>query len=659
MVLAGLALGGCDKTKVVTSTGGNGGGVGGGSAGVGGGGAGVGGIAGGTAGVGGGGAGGAAGVGGTMGGGGSTALTAQQKRGQYLVDNVAACGDCHTPRDQHGPDRGNVPGRKSDVRRSAERRRARHPQPDQRRDRPQEPYRRRDQEHVPERPAAHGDRHGTAEPDHAVLHLSQHDRRRCRRGGRVPADGPGGHERHSAARASRSTYRRRRPRCPRRRSRCPSPRSPTRRARCAGDIWLRRPAYASSATPSTCRPGPRPCSTRRSFRGRRGLFRAVRDDPHDQAGVEEPHLPPDQRPRELDRRRHRQRDHDGEGQGRQRHLPADALRPDGRVRRSDRPTSSTSRTTSSRCHPSTTSSSTCACSRRSARRRRGWQRRRGAAAVAVGGRRGHGGAAALGGTAGGNAGSTGDAPGRRRGLPAAPALGGELTVARGFRSRRAGAGWRAVARGGWRCGSARRPGRAGRGGRRRVHAAHHPPRHPAGPPDPTRVRRTNRSRETGLFVESPGAHRGQGRRRVRADTSAVVRCRHEAPVDPVAPGHADRHHRHGSLGVPDRHPALEGVLARRREARDPPRRTIRRGPEDYWMGAFVWNATQTEADAGPHGRSTSTAPPHDAPSQRAVRGVSSRRRRPGARPVGPAAVAEPRPAAVGPTISSTSRRRAC
>src|SRR3954468_3091125 len=79
MMMAGLALGACDKTKVVTSTGGKGGGVGGGSVG------------------------GATGAGGGMGGAGGSTLTAQEKRGKYLVDNVAACGDCHTPRDQNGP----------------------------------------------------------------------------------------------------------------------------------------------------------------------------------------------------------------------------------------------------------------------------------------------------------------------------------------------------------------------------------------------------------------------------------------------------------------------------------------------------------------------------------------------------------------------------
>ena len=52
------------------------------------------------------GTGGTGGTGGTSGSGGGGGLTALQARGQYIVDHVAACGDCHTPMGQNGP----VPG---------------------------------------------------------------------------------------------------------------------------------------------------------------------------------------------------------------------------------------------------------------------------------------------------------------------------------------------------------------------------------------------------------------------------------------------------------------------------------------------------------------------------------------------------------------------
>jgi hypothetical protein len=39
------------------------------------------------------------------------------------------------------------------------------------------------------------------------------------------------------------------------------------------------------------------------------------------------------------------------------------------------------------------------------------------------------------------------------------------------------------------------------------------------------------------------------------------------------------------------------------------------GPEDYWMGAFVWNAAQTEAELAPLGALDIGGTPHDAPSQ--------------------------------------------
>jgi mono/diheme cytochrome c family protein len=38
--------------------------------------------------------------------GGRTASTGEMSRGQYIVENVAMCGDCHTPRNERGePDR--------------------------------------------------------------------------------------------------------------------------------------------------------------------------------------------------------------------------------------------------------------------------------------------------------------------------------------------------------------------------------------------------------------------------------------------------------------------------------------------------------------------------------------------------------------------------
>jgi hypothetical protein len=40
------------------------------------------------------------------------------------------------------------------------------------------------------------------------------------------------------------------------------------------------------------------------------------------------------------------------------------------------------------------------------------------------------------------------------------------------------------------------------------------------------------------------------------------------------------------------------------------------GPEDYWMGAFVWNADQTEADFAPDGQQNIAGTMHDAPAQK-------------------------------------------
>jgi hypothetical protein len=40
------------------------------------------------------------------------------------------------------------------------------------------------------------------------------------------------------------------------------------------------------------------------------------------------------------------------------------------------------------------------------------------------------------------------------------------------------------------------------------------------------------------------------------------------------------------------------------------------GPEDYWMGAFVWNAEQTDAVLAPDGQADINGTPHDAPAQK-------------------------------------------
>ena len=40
------------------------------------------------------------------------------------------------------------------------------------------------------------------------------------------------------------------------------------------------------------------------------------------------------------------------------------------------------------------------------------------------------------------------------------------------------------------------------------------------------------------------------------------------------------------------------------------------GPDDYWLGAFVWNADQTEADLAPDGQQNIAGTMHDAPAQK-------------------------------------------
>ena len=98
------------------------------------------------------------------------------------------------------------------------------------------------------------------------------------------------------------------------------------------------------------------------------------------------------------------------------------------------------------------------------------------------------------------------------------------------------------------------------------------------------------ARRDGAVRRSVDAGGDEGGGGVRADVPALVRRRQQAPVGAAAAGDPDGQQRHGPLGAADRDQALEGVLTARNPARDPPRRALRQGPEDYWMGAFVWNA---------------------------------------------------------------------
>lgn len=74
------------------------------------------------------------------------------------------------------------------------------------------------------------------------------------------------------------------------------------------------------------------------------------------------------------------------------------------------------------------------------------------------------------------------------------------------------------------------------------------------------------------------------------------------------------------------------------------------GPEDYWMGAFVWNAAQTEAELAPMGAVDINGTPHDAPSQEQC---GACHRGDMGRVLGLSALQmsrSPDPAAVGPTL---------
>ena len=112
----------------------------------------------------------------------------------------------------------------------------------------------------------------------------------------------------------------------------PPPATRTWEARCAGGTWrpgghLRRVPHEAPRPRGGDRPGRGPL-----LRGRRGLLVAVRGHPHDPPGVEEPDLRQRDGARDLGGLRHPERSHAGQGQGRQRHLPADARRAEGGVR---------------------------------------------------------------------------------------------------------------------------------------------------------------------------------------------------------------------------------------------------------------------------------------------------------------------------------------
>ena len=182
------------------------------------------------------------------------ALTEQQQRGKYLVENVIACPECHTPRLPNGQlDMSKYMAGDTDVLRGA-------PNNDCIYARNLTPHatglgnrtRRRDQEDVHGGPATRRHRRGGPSPDHALLRVRQHGSRGRRRDRRLP---------EGASRPIANTIPLkgdvvRRARCPRRPSTWQrSPRrpttTPTRRRRCAGATWPPRSACAWSATPHT------------------------------------------------------------------------------------------------------------------------------------------------------------------------------------------------------------------------------------------------------------------------------------------------------------------------------------------------------------------------------------------------------------------------
>jgi len=81
------------------------------------------------------------------------------------------------------------------------------------------------------------------------------------------------------------------------------------------------------------------------------------------------------------------------------------------------------------------------------------------------------------------------------------------------------------------------------------------------------------------------------------------------------------------------------------------------GPEDYWMGAFVWNADQTDAVLAPDGQSNINGTPHDAPQEKHC--AACHRGEPG-RVLGFAALQLSRPpdaSRVGPTLSDLTKQQ--
>ena len=79
----------------------------------------------------------------------------------------------------------------------------------------------------------------------------------------------------------------------------------------------------------------------------------------------------------------------------------------------------------------------------------------------------------------------------------------------------------------------------------------------------------------------------------------------QAALDLPAAGHADRHDRHGPLGVPGRHEALEGVHARQRARRDAAHHAGR--PTATTPNDWFYVGVRVERDAGRHDRASRSA----------------------------------------------------
>ena len=123
--------------------------------------------------------------------------------------------------------------------------------------------------------------------------------------------------------------------------------------------------------------------------------------------------------------------------------------------------------------------------------------------------------------------------------------------------------------------------------------------------------------ETGLCLDAGCTQISPDVDRVHAAVRAVVRRRDEAALDLPAGGHEDRHDRHGLLGVPGRHEALEGVHARQHARRDAPRHARRLPAPTSTTGSTRRTCgTPTQDDAVWRRRS--------APSTRTARSTTSR-----------------------------------